>query len=300
MPSYSSRLRPLRLAFQHYVRQPLKEMCGQEWETSDEAMLSTFQQWANRGQINECDGQKVVLCSTLLYGCMHFDALTALMNTRIFGAHVPTQDAVLHIDLGCGPGTASWTLAHRLQNKSYLTTIGHDHNPRMVKLAEDMTSCITIEMSIGVTSAFHRDWVKFRTEVVSRVSNHPKSVLMTANSLFGQNHVDIDSVIELIGAIRSKATDSVFVFGTHPPYNEELVNKAWNRIGDLSGSKRLYEQRLSIESGNFRGYDDTSCWKVWQPDPQLTHIFKLPTWELANRRRDALVARGTGVAEKEK
>ena len=286
MPSYSTRSPPLRIAFQRYVRQPLKKICGQDWETSGGAMLSTFQQWANRGQISEGDSEKAVLCSTLLYGCMHFDALTVLMNTSTFGAHVPTQDAVLHIDLGCGPGTASWTLANRLQNKSYLTTIGHDHNPRMVKLAEDMTSCITNEMSIDVTSAFHYDWVEFQTEVVSRVSSHPKAVLMTANSLFGQNRVDIDSVIEFIGAIRDNARGSLFVLGTHPPYNEELVVNAWNRIGDLSGSEKLYEERLSIESGNFRGYDDTSCWEVWRPDPQLAHIFKLPTSELANRSRD--------------
>ena len=249
-------------------------------------MRERFQQWANRGQISKGDGKKAALCSTLLYGCMHFDALTTLMNTSAFRKHVPTRSAVLHVDLGCGPGTAAWAFINLLQNNDHLVTIGYDHNPHMITLAEDMTSHVANEMSVAVTSTFHDGWAEFEKDVVSRASSHPQTVLITANSFFGQNHVDIEPTIRLISAIRDNARDSLFVFETHPPYNEPLVAKAWNRIAGLSKSQKLYEGRLEIESGNYRGYDDASCWAPWGPDPQLAHIFMVPPSALADRNRD--------------
>ena len=285
MPSYAQNSLPLRDAFHHHVRLPLKQTCGHDWEASGNGMLDRFQEWANRGQISKDDNKVAVLCSTLLYGCMHFDALTTLMNTLAFRKTVHTQGPVLHVDFGCGPGTAAWAVTNTLQNNDHLTTIGHDHNPYMIELAKGMTSRITNAMPVDVTSAFHSNWIEFKVDVTLRAGSHQKIVLVTANSYFGQTHADISSIVELIDALREHAEYPLFVFGTHPPYNETMITSAWNRIADLQDSQKLYEAHLDIESGNCRGYDDASCWVPWKPEAQLAHVFKVPPSRPTGRNR---------------
>ena len=104
-----------------------------------------------KGKILADSDRLAVLSYALVYACMHFDALCRLMArqerreplldalSRTAGAN-GDGPAVLHVDFGCGPGTAAWAVMHVLPDDARVTTVGHDHNPHMVKLARAMTA----------------------------------------------------------------------------------------------------------------------------------------------------------------
>ena len=101
---------------------------------------------------------------------MHFDALCTLMDTQVFRDHVlstlPSHDdpPVLHVDLGCGPGTASWSVMNIVSNDACVTTIGYDHNRHMAELAQAMTSQVALTGAKPIELEFHHDWDRLRAK----------------------------------------------------------------------------------------------------------------------------------------
>ena len=84
---------------------------------------------------------------------MHFDALCTLLDKAEFRIPVTSaladgdDPSVLHVDCGCGPGTASWALLNVLSDGVRVTTIGQDHNPHMIGLAESTTAHVAQAMT---------------------------------------------------------------------------------------------------------------------------------------------------------
>ena len=157
---------------------------------------------------------------------MHFDALCTLMDKQEFRNPVSStlphgDDPSVHVDFGCGPGTASWAVMNILSNDACVTTIGHDHNPHMIELAHSMTFHVASAMTKTCLSEFYHDWGEFERTVVSLCERRWNTVIVTANSLFGQATMqpsDIEAVIVLIAGICERTRESpVFVAGTHPP-----------------------------------------------------------------------------------
>ena len=226
-----------------------------------------------------------LIVTTLSYACMHFDALCTLMDKQEFRSPVSStlphgDDPSVHVDFGCGPGTASWAVMNILSNDACVTTIGHDHNPHMIELAHSMTFHVASAMTKTCLSecCHDCDWGEFERTVVSLCERRWNTVIVTANSLFGQATMqpsDIEAVIVLIAGICERTRESpVFVAGTHPPYSEEQVEDAWHRIARIAGANRLYDDRLAIVSGSPRRYE-APTWVDWAPPPQLAHLFRI-------------------------
>ena len=141
---------PLGDAFEVHIRSPLKDdpSVNGEWRRSGEYPLH-----GRRGQVSAAADRLSTLSYTLSYACMHFDALCTLMDKQEFrnpvSSTLPHGDdpSVLHVDFGCGPGTASWAVMNILSNDACVTTIGHDHNPHMIELAHSMTFHVASAMT---------------------------------------------------------------------------------------------------------------------------------------------------------
>lgn len=274
--------RPLREALETYVRLPLMEdpSTNTQWRQAGE-----FPYPQGRGQVFATDDRLAALAYTLSYACMHFDALCTLLDKPEF--RIPTAEAladsdnstVLHIDCGCGPGTASWAVMNALSEGASVTTLGHDHNAHMIGLANLMTTYVAGATTRTCHAEFFQDWDEFARNVEARCEHGWRLVIVTANSLFGQNAMqaaDVRTIGELIIGIRQRAQESpVYLAGTHPRYSEERVNNAWNDIARRTGAQRLYDGRLeNIVSGSPRRYGDPT-WVPWQPPAQLAHLFRL-------------------------
>ena len=139
---------PLVDAFVVHVRAPMQEDpdVDARWR---QAPRGEYPRDPNRGQVSANADRSRVLSYTLLYSCMHFDALCVLMDTQVFRDYVLSalasgrDPSVLHVDLGCGPGTAAWSVMNLVSNNACVTTIGYDHNPHMAELAQAMTSHVS-------------------------------------------------------------------------------------------------------------------------------------------------------------
>ena len=272
---------PLRGAFKVYVRAPLKKdtSTNEEWR-----QLGAYPLHAERGQVSATSDGESVLSYTLSYACMHFDALCKLMDKQAFREPVSAtlqhddDPAVLHVDFGCGPGTASWAVMNVLSSDTRVRTIGHDHNPHMIDLARTMTTHVGSAITKACPSEFRHDWAEFRQAVVAHCECHWNAVIVTANSLFGQHATrqsDIEAIITLITEISGRTPEApVFVAGTHPPYSETQVRNAWRCIARIPGANWLYDDRLAVVSGNPRRYD-APTWVVWEPPPQLGHVIRI-------------------------
>ena len=279
MPISAKDWQPLADAFATHVRQPLMKdpTVNAEWRQSGRYPLP-----AARGQVYAGSERLAALSYTLSYACMHFDALCTLMDTQEFRAPMLSalqrgdEPLVLHVDFGCGPGTASWASMNFLSCEADLTTIGHDHNPHMVELARSMTDHVGTAMTATCLSEFLHNWQEFQQTVLSFCDYRWSAVLVTANSLFGQVAMrddDINAIAAFIGEIRERTQDAVLlVAGTHPPYSEVQVESAWQRIAHITGANSLYDARLNIVSGTPRRYT-APTWVVWQPPPQLAHLY---------------------------
>ena len=275
--------KPLQEALETHVRLPLKQnpSSNAEWQQAGE-----YPYPRGRGQVFATDDRLAALSYTLSYACMHFDALCTLLDKAEFRVPVATaladgDDAsVLHIDCGCGPGTASWAVMNVLSDSATVTTIGHDHNAHMIGLAESMTTHLASTMKKTCHAEFHQDWDGFVGRVMAHCERHWKVVIMTANSLFGQNAIretDIRAIGELVIGLRQRTGESpVFLAGTHPLYSEAYVNNVWDDIGRRTEAQRLYNGRLeNIVSGGPRRYD-APTWVPWRTQVvQLAHLYRI-------------------------
>ena len=278
--------RPLQDAFVVHVREPLQAIPDVD-ATWRRARNGEYAFDTHRGQVSaDADGVRV-LSYTLLFSCMHFDALCTLMDAQVFRDHVLSavassdEPTVLHVDLGCGPGTASWSVVNLMSADACVTTIGYDHNGHMTELARAMTS----HVAEGLTTArplnleFHHEWTDFEQSVMLLSARQWTSVIVTANSVFGADAMTaeaIETFKALIEGIHRRTQGSgVFVLGTHPQYSVGRVRHAWDRIAAIPASE-LYSEPLNITSGNPRRYHEPT-WVEWTPQPQLAHILRVGT-----------------------
>ena len=278
--------RLLQDAFVVHVRAPLQAIpeVDARWRQAPRGEYP-FALDRHRGQVS-ADADKVrVLSYTLLYGCMHFDALCTLMNTQVFHDRVLStvasrpESTVLHVDLGCGPGTASWAVMNLMSADARVTTIGHDHNRHMTELAQAMTlhAVDAVTAAKPVRLEFHHHWTDFERSVMVLAARQWTRIIVTANSVFGADAMTAETVETfkvLIEGIYGRAQGSdVFVVGTHPPYSPGRVMHAWGRIAAIPADE-LYSGSLNITSGSPRRYYEP-MWVEWTPRPQLAHILRV-------------------------
>ena len=282
MPVSAEAWQPLQEALETHVRLPLKEdpFSNAQWQQAGE-----YPYHQGRGQVFATDDRLAALSYTLSYACMHFDALCTLLDMTEFRVPVSStlsdgdDSSVLHIDCGCGPGTASWAVMNVLSDSAHVTTIGHDHNAHMIGLADAMTAHVAQAMTKTCHAEFCQDWDGFARRVAVHCEHRCRLVIVTANSLFSQNAMqaaNIHAIGELIIGIRQRTRESpVFLACTHPRYSEEHVNNAWDDIASRTGAHKLYGDLLeNIVSGSPRLYD-APTWVSWQPPAQLAHLFRL-------------------------
>ena len=262
--------------------------------------------------ISATDDRWTALWYALVYACPHFDALTALMQERVFRERVMQElereqqtrtheDAnhhilsrflrcryfsprVLHIDFGCGPGTASWAVIESVAGRASLTTVGHDHNPNMIALANAITGELIHDRK-HLNSRFFADWRKFNKKVIRLTATRWTAVLVTVNSLFGQafmNTDDIDRIVDLVSMVGERVRDvPMIAIGTHPNYAADAVNDAWQRIADVAGFEMRYGDTIPFQSWNpirpgAYAPEDPRAWNRWRGEQaQLGHILEV-------------------------
>lgn len=279
--------RPLMDAIDTHVRDPLRACptVGSRWKSAAGGEYPL--EYANGGEILAGSDRLTVLSYTLVYACMHFDALrgllarqecrdsllTALSRTAGGNGDGP---AVLHVDIGCGPGTASWAVMNVLPRDARVTTIGHDHNPHMVELARAMTAAVAHHSAGGSCSwRFRHDRRTFKQDVETALAEQRwNTVLVTVNSVFGKMAL-IDLLrfkqwIPYLCERRGPAT--AIVAGTHPQFEARRVRDAFQPITDrVPGAVKLFDGCLRVCSGSPRRYEPPS-WVPWEPKPQLGHV----------------------------
>lgn len=283
---------PLKKAFWKFVREPLMSDPGQndKWkELADDAQSNRElgkqlgAQLGKQGQIQVDDDEWTVRWYTLCYSCMHFDALTTLLRMllRVKWESVPELTSskskpLLHVDLGCGPGTASWAVVKCLSGHSYVSTIGFDHNKHMIGLARSMTSYI----APSAKHTFCADRNDFEHKIEERLhSGNPwNSVVVTANAFFSQNsvkHETVDWTVDLLRKLSSHGAP-LFVIGTHPEFNEPRTTEVWGIIAKISGTQVICDGvKVSFETWNPICYDDESAWCKGAFGAQVAHAIRL-------------------------
>lgn len=281
---------PLCEALQQHVRIPLLRDHEDDWKRfnprESDFKWRVARDLARAHYLPKEASKDSVLWYTLIYSCMHCDALTSLMNADEFNKSLDFQSgnssSVLHIDFGCGPGTAAWSVMKNLPATIHIKTIGHDHNPRMTNLATQMAQTISQSASNNGMFAFFTDWNRFHNQVMSN-TNQYDTFLVTANSLFGQDSFSsnyLKQIIHLIKSMRAEAQQKLIMLcGTHPPYNPDGVEQTWHRVAEETRSVAAYNQELSVSSWSpIRcTHDIHSSWHLWQnPQPQNARILVLP------------------------
>ena len=313
---------PLRDALWRHVREPLLRDHTDTWngiKPGDTIPFEHRRQLANNGRISATDNKAAVLWYTLVYGCMHYDALSALMGRQEFKGLVhgalnrpskphsrsiphsfpdrrsdrpPVSPCLVHVDFGCGPGTAAWAVINALSNHAAITTLGHDHNPCMAELAQEITADVIKSVDRRIDHEFFSDWNTFeKTAKWSRSLRGCDAVLVTVNSLFTQpsvNREEIDSIVRLIKLILEvlksvERNSPVIAIGTHPDYTpmKDEVADGWRRIGNISGRRTRYDGNVQFESWSplcFGDYEpsDEAAWDQWAGSTwQLAHVLKV-------------------------
>ena len=275
---------PLQDAFVVHVRAPLQQIpeVNTRWR---EAPRGEYPLDPHRGQVSADADRVRVLSHTLLYSCMHFDALCMLMDTQVFRDHVlcalASEDdpSVLHVDLGCGAGTASWSVINVMSNDVCVTTIGYDHNRHMAELARAMTSQVgdAVTGARPINLEFHHDWTEFEQRVMLLSRHQWTRIIVTANSVFGADAMTEDAVEAikvLIEGIHGRAQGAdVFIVGTHPHYSVGRVRNAWDRIASIPADE-LYSESLNVVSGNPRRYSEPT-WVNFTPALQMADILRV-------------------------
>ncbi len=285
---------PLKKAFWKFVREPLMSDPGQKdkWKEIADGAQSNLElgrqlgTLGKQGQIQVDDDEWTVRWYTLCYSCMHFDALTALLTMLLSRKWelVPELTSskgkpLLHVDLGCGPGTASWAIVKCLSGHSYVSTIGFDHNKHMIGLARSMTSYVAVSTKRIDDNAFCADRNDFEHKIEERLhsGNTWNAVVVTANAFFSQNSVSDETVDWTVDLLRKFSSHGapLFVIGTHPEFNEPRTTEVWGIIAGISGAQVIYDGRVSFDTWNPVSYDDESAWCKGAFGPQVAHAFRL-------------------------
>ena len=285
----------LQKAFWKFVREPLMSDPGQKdkWKEISDGAQSSLElgrqlgaELGKHGQIQVDDDEWTVRWYTLCYSCMHFDALTTLLTMLLSQKWelVPELASskgkpLLHVDLGCGPGTSSWAIVKCLSGHSYVSTIGFDHNRRMIGLAHSMTSHIAASAKWTGDYAFCTDRDDFEHKITERLhtKNTWNAVVVTANAFFSQNSVrdeTVDWTVDLLRKLSSHGAP-IFVIGTHPVFNASRTERAWQSIANISGAGQIHEGQVSLNTWNPIRYDDESAWCKGAFGAQVAHAFRL-------------------------
>lgn len=286
----------LRKAYWKFVREPLMNDPGQndKWKELDDDVQSNRElgkqlgaQLGKQGQIEVDDDEWTVRWYTLCYSCMHFDALTTLLTNLLSQKwkSVPELTSskskpLLHVDLGCGPGTASWAVVKYLSGHSYVSTIGFDHNKHMIGLARSMTSYIASSVKWTGDYAFCTNRDDFEHKITERLhtENTWNAVVVTANAFFSQNSVSdetVDWTVDLLRKLSSHCAP-LFVIGTHPEFNESRTTEVWGIIAKISGTQVIYDGvEVPCETWNPIRYKDESAWCKGAFRPQVGHAIRL-------------------------
>jgi SAM-dependent methyltransferase len=257
----------LNAALWEFVRGPLM----------DEIDQSAWYDTLKKSQIKKRGDMQTVRCYTLNYSYMHFDALIKLINEQLKPRLKPLRGRLLHIALGCGPGTDSWAVVRALGKSVNVTTIGYDHNRNMIELARNIAERITKNESHKYEYFDDRDDFEERS-----VDSKGRVALVTINALFGQETVTdefVTWIADLIDWLAERKAQ-VFVIGTHPEYSEEKVNEAWEQITELQGARTIYEDRLDVRTWSATRYgeyhwSEEEPWQLGRFKPQSARIIQV-------------------------
>ena len=181
-----------------------RELLMEEVEPSASAWLEMLKKKRKRGQIGKLDDMQTARSYTLSYSYPHFDALTKLIDEQL-KPHLKTlQERLLHIALGCGPGTDSWAVIHTLGKSVNVKTIGYDHNRNMIRLAQNIAERL-------VKNSSHKyQYFDSPHEFERKLHCDGGQVaLVTANALFGQNNVTGEFIIWAVSLIDRLARSSL-------------------------------------------------------------------------------------------
>lgn len=303
---------PLRNALWRHVREPLIHDYPDDWNPAGAGGTIPFNRLsnlANGGRISTTSPTATIRWYTLAYGCQHFDSLRTLMRRREFqeplqlalgrsheqniwhrmgsilgqsAKHARLWPRLLHIDFGCGPGTASWAVIEDVADRAALATVGHDHNPNMISLANAITGDLTNDRR-HLDSLFFSDWHRFNRQIRCLTTSRWTAVLITVNSLFAQDNLNTDvinRIVDLVAMVDKRVRDAPLIaIGTHPNYDADAVNGAWQRLADVAGLEVLYNEEIEFQSWNpicpgAYAPEDHGAWSRWRGDPrQLGHIF---------------------------
>ncbi|MDE2670438.1 MAG: class I SAM-dependent methyltransferase [Chloroflexota bacterium] len=274
---------PVRKALAVHVRQPLLSdpETATVWAATPITQIGSS--LGNQGQINANTDPTTILWYTLAYTCMHFDALTTLMHRAEFKHdtldQLPPSPHVLHIDLGCGPGTASWAVASALPDDATLRTAGHDHNPHMVALARAMTSTVSEVHQANLHFRFDSELQDLVGATLPWQGEPFDIVIVTINSLFGQHSFNINHVqraCSIVREIRSSFSNiPISLLGTHPIYSKEFVDSSWMTIAGTISAKISLSKEIAVQSWSpiKIDADQPSMWHPWNRD-HLGHILQ--------------------------
>ena len=179
-----------------------------------------------QGQLSQNADEQECRRYTLSYAMMHAIALSNLLEQELVNTQcINNHSAILHIDFACGPGSALWALLRLAKQCSWqhLTSLGYDHNPHILKLAMDISDTITPQ--IPANFEVDQDLAKFRKLIKQYISVKYDVVLVTINSLFGQDSFQDDDFDQLIKAIKLLQKYNVnnipiLIAGTHPDYGK--------------------------------------------------------------------------------
>ena len=271
-------------ALQRYVRLPLLRDHADEWMKTAPAKLG--EKFAKSGQISATDSKDIVLWYTLSYSCMHFDALSVLLELSEFKKAIRSPKHVLHVDFGCGPGTATWAVIKNFLDMDHLETIGYDHNSGFQEVSTDIVKDIVHSFSqfshTDFAYHFHSNWADFQQKVFQG-TDRKDIILVTINSVFGQesfSQIIIESINYIIERCRFISDRTpIIICGTHPPYNIPQIDHAWNSIENNFNAQTIYSGEIPIKSWSPIKYteDIRRAWRDWPNlKPQQARILVLP------------------------
>lgn len=262
----------LREAVQNLVWVPLEEEFGEGARSKIREARSA------RGEVGSADDMTTIRCYTLNYSYMHFDALCAAIMCDEIKPHwekkivKPDGNGIVHVDLGCGPGTSSWAVA-RLLGERQLTTIGYDHNVNMVQLAGQITGAIAPRCDANFY--VNLDDVNSKIDTIGS-GNGSGTVLVTINHLLNQeSSLETSRMREVIRKLQSDGAQTVMVNiepmttwkGKDKPLTIHQSEYKWNQFKDILPHS-ICDRRIDYRT--IRAYDtivlgtrDLYCGSVW-------------------------------------
>ncbi len=206
-----------------------------------------------QGQLSQDANEQACRQYTLSYAMTHAIALYHLLkhnNHKAILLNHNAINAILHIDFGCGPGSALWALLRLAKkcNGQRLTSLGYDHNPHILKLAGDIKKAI--KPQIPANFEVDQDLAKFRKRIEQYISVKYDVVLVTINALFGQDSFQnkrlLAKIINDIERLQKYNVNNIpiLIAGTHPSYRWDQVQLCFDAICQCLNGKYLYNDKI--------------------------------------------------------